>query len=181
MSDAALIELPSWARVGPKRQAHIARVVALILEWADAMKLSANERLAWRDAARTHDALRDAPLDELRGLVPDAALPDDVLHGPAAALLLARDGETRTDVLEAVRWHTVGCQSWGRTGRALYMADYLDPERPFSRVDRAYMAAHVPFDFDGTFRQVVRHRLDWTLLEGQELFASTVALWNSVR
>jgi len=84
-------------------------------------------------------------------------------------------------VLEAIRWHTIGSDAWEQTGRALYMADYLEPGRKFAHADRAYLAAHVPLDFDGTFRQVVRHRLEWALREGHELYPTAVALWNSVR
>jgi len=181
MSDAASIELPSWARVDERRRAHIARVTALLLHWADAMQLPASERAAWRDAGRLHDALRDAPEEELRALIPDPSLPVGLLHGPAAARCLESAGESRAEVLDAIRWHTVGCASWGRVGRALYMADYLEPGRTFARSERAYLAAQVPHDFDGTFRQVVRHRLMAALGEGHELWPTTVALWNSVR
>lgn len=144
------------------------------------MRISPGEYACWRDAAALHDALRDAPAAELRGIVPDPSIPVGLLHGPAAAFLLARDGETRTELLEAVRWHTVGCSSWGRTGRALYMADYLEPGRHFARADRAYLAAMVPVDFAGTLRQVVRHRIEWALREGHEISAHTTALWNEV-
>jgi HD superfamily phosphohydrolase YqeK len=95
--------------------------------------------------------------------------------------VLAREGEARADVLEAVRWHTVGCGNWARVGRALYMADYLEPGRPFGRSDRAYLADRVPTDFDGTLRQVVRARLEWMLREGFELPTETVALWNGLQ
>ena len=181
MSDAASIELPEWARVGPRRLGHIARVTELISVWAGEMGLPANERESWHDAAVLHDCMRDASIEELRALVPDASIPDPLLHGPAAAVLLARYGETRTDVLEAVRWHTVGCRAWHSTGRALYMADFLEPGRPFARADRAYLAARVPTDFAGTLRQVVRQRIEWILREGHELPSQTVAFWNEVR
>jgi 2-amino-4-hydroxy-6-hydroxymethyldihydropteridine diphosphokinase len=102
------------------------------------------------------------------------------VHGPAAAVRLEREGEKRTDVLEAVRWHTVGNGTWARTGRALYMADFLEPGRSFARADRAFLSAHVPSDFDGVFRQVVRQRLEWSLREGNRLYPETVALWNDV-
>lgn len=173
--------LPDWARVSERRRAHIARVTALLLAWADAMAISPAERMAWRDAGRLHDALRDAPEAELRALVNDPRLPAEMLHGPAAALRLAVAGEAREEVLEAIRWHTVGCAAWGRVGRALYMADYLEPGRPYERASRAYLAAQVPHDFDGTFREVVRHRLEWVVREGHELMPATVALWNAVR
>lgn len=181
MSDADSIELPPWARVAERRRAHIARVTALLERWADALTLDDEERRAWRDAGRWHDALRDAPVEELRALARGAPLPVELLHGPAAAECLAERGEQRQDVLEAIRWHTIGSARWGRTGRALYMADYLEPGRPFSRADRGYLANHAPLDFDGTFRQVVRHRLEWVLREGHELYPTAVELWNAVR
>ena len=181
MYAAASIELPSWAVVSERRRAHIARVTSLLAEWAAARHLTPEEAAAWQDAGRWHDALRDAPEAELRTLVPELAhLPAGLLHGPAAAVRLAWDGEQRPDVLEAVRWHTVGCARWSTTGRALYMADYLEPGRPFGRADRDFLAAHVGQDFDGVFRQVVRQRLEWSLREGRALFPQTVEVWNSV-
>jgi HD superfamily phosphohydrolase YqeK len=175
------VELPDWAVVSDKRRAHISRVTALLDQWAVAMHVGADEAQAWHDAGRWHDALRDAAEPQLRAIVPDPLLPYGVLHGPAAAVLLERDGERRTSVLEAVRWHTVGLATWDRTGRALFMADFLEPGRSFLVQDRAFLAAQLPHDFDAVFRQAVRIRLEWTLREGKGLFPQTVDLWNSVR
>lgn len=174
------IDLPSWARVSEKRRGHIARVTALLDRWAGELHVPPDEARAWHDAGLFHDALRDAPEDELRSLVGDASLPAQILHGPAAAARLLRDGETREDLLEAVRWHTVGNGAWARTGRALYMADFLEPGRSFARADRAFLASHLVHDFDGVFRQVVRQRLEWSLREGNQLYPETVSLWNDV-
>jgi HD superfamily phosphohydrolase YqeK len=184
MSEATLpaIEMPPWARVTEKRMAHIQRVTALLDAWARKLALTPEEARAWHDAGRLHDALRDAPeslLRELAGDPPDYAT--EMLHGPAAAERMRRDGERRTELLDAVRHHTVGSAQWGRLGRALYMADYLEPGRKFSRADRAYLAAQAPHDFDATFRQVVRARLEWSLREGMRLYPEAVVLWNSVR
>lgn len=181
MSDADSIELPLWTQAAPARREHIARVAALLVQWGNALGLSDAERAAWRDAGLWHDALRDAPEAELRALSGSDSMPVGMLHGPAVAVRLAREGERRSSVLEAIRWHTVGNPAWDRTGRALYMADYLDPGRRFARGERAYLAAQVRCDFNGTFRQVVRHRLTWALDEGYEFYPNTVALWNSVR
>lgn len=174
--------LPAWACVGEKRLAHIARVTALLDEWASRLGLDAEEARAWHDAGRLHDALRDADEPRLRALAGDH--PDftvEMLHGPAAANRMLQDGERRTELLDAVRHHTVGSAAWGRLGRALYMADYLEPGRKFSRADRAFLAAQVPSDFDATFRQVLRARLEWSLREGMRLYPQAVALWNAVR
>ncbi len=181
MTSSAFPVLPAWAQVGEKRCAHIARVTALLDQWAAEMRLTPGEAQAWHDAGRWHDAVRDATEHELRALSGDNAMHPDVLHGPAAAAILERAGETRGGVLLAVRWHTVGNPHWDRTGRALFMADFLEPGRRFMHADRAFLASLLPRDFDGVFRQVVRMRLEWTLREGKALFPESVALWNSVR
>lgn len=175
------LQLPSWACVSEPRRAHVARVTALLERWSRELRIPAEESRAWRDAGLLHDALRDAPESTLRALVPRADFTTEMLHGPAAAARMERDGETRHDLLEAVRWHTVGSAEWARLGRALFMADFLEPGRRFSRGDRAFLAAHVAHDFDGVFRQVVSMRLQHALREGHSLFPETVALWNAVR
>lgn len=177
----AVVVMPAWAQVTEKRHAHIARVTTLLDAWASSLDLTAADRKAWHDVGVLHDALRDAPEEELRRLTGDTERPWHILHGPAVAARLEREGERRADVLEAIRWHTLGSAHWGRTGKALFMADFLEPGRPFSRADRAFLAAHVTSDFDGVFRQVVRTRIEWTVREGKMLFPETADLWNSVR
>jgi HD superfamily phosphohydrolase YqeK len=175
------VVLPAWAQVGDARRAHIARVTALLDSWALALEIPAAEAAAWRDAGRWHDALRDAAEDTLRELTGVSSGPAKLLHGAAAAQMLERDGESRLDVLAAIRFHTVGHAQWGRTGRALYMADFLEPGRKFGRADRAFLAAQLPHDFDGVFRQVVRARIEWALREGHPVLDPTIALWNSLQ
>ncbi len=176
------VVLPPWACVSEKRRGHIGRVTALLDEWAATLRLVRADAIAWHDAGRLHDALRDADESVLRDLAGDVpGYTVEMLHGPAAAERLRGDGEKREELLDAIRHHTVGSMSWGRLGRALYMADYLEPGRKFSRADRGYLAAQVPHDFDGSFRQVVRARLEWSLREGMRMYPETVQLWNSVR
>jgi HD superfamily phosphohydrolase YqeK len=175
------LELPAWAVASPKRRAHIARVNALALSWADALEIGPEERDAWSDATRWHDALRDAAEADLRAIVPHLDWPASLLHGPAAATRLEEDGESRSAVLEAIFWHTVGNARWDRTGRVLYMADYLEPGRQFDREKRARLAARAPRDFDRTFRDVVQMRLGEKVASGEKLHPETAALWESVQ
>ena len=179
--DAQRDALPPWAQVTEKRRAHILRVTALLEEWAEALHLPVEERDCWRDAGLWHDALRDAPEVTLRALAGVEGGPVEILHGPAAATYLEQHGERRDAVLEAVRHHTIGYPRWGRTGKALFMADFLEPGRRFLPTDRAFLARHVASDFDGVFRQAVRMRLQWSIGEGLELFPEMVELWNAVR
>ncbi len=173
--------MPSWTVVTPKRAEHIQRVVTLLDSWADALRLSAAEQQAWRDAGAWHDALRDADETSLRAVTGDYVRPTGMLHGFAAAIRLEADGETRADVLEAIRWHTIGNAEWSRTGRALYMADFLEPGRNFMREDRAFLSQLVPVQFDDVFRQVVRMRIEWAVRDGKGIEPETVLLWNTVR
>ncbi|MEP7086606.1 MAG: hypothetical protein ABI884_04675 [Gemmatimonadota bacterium] len=175
------LALPPWAVASPRRRAHIARVTGLALEWADAMHVDKMTRDAWRDAAQWHDLLRDAEDSELRAIVPHLDWPASTLHGPAAAAKLAEDGERRADVLDAIFWHTIGKAKWVRTGRMLYMADYLEHGRTFERKERARLAANVAEDFEGTFRAVVRLRLGDRIASESTLRVETAELWESVR
>lgn len=176
-----MTELPDWALVSEKRRAHVSRVVELLAGWATSMGLPEDEASRWTAAGWLHDALRDAPEATLRALSGDGNRPVGLLHGPAAAVRAEQDGERRQDVLDAIRYHTVGYAHWNRTGRALYMADFLEPGRWFLGPERSYLASHAPDDFDGTFKQVVRLRLEWTLTQGGELFPEAVELWNRAR
>lgn len=175
------LDLPSWAIVSPRRREHIARVTALLDQWAASMLVETAERDAWHDAGRWHDAFRDADESQLRELSLDDRAPVEILHGPAAASRLESLGESRRDVLEAIRWHTLGNADWSRTGQALFMADFLEPGRKFMTAERAWLAQMVPGDFRGVFRQVVKVRLEWSLREGKGLHPETVAMWNAVR
>jgi predicted HD superfamily hydrolase involved in NAD metabolism len=173
--------LPRWAQITDRRRAHIERLTTLLRSWASAMRIDGETERAWLDAGAWHDALRDAPDDELRRITGDHESPARVLHGPAAATLLEREGEKRRSVLDAVRYHTVGYARWDSVGKALYMADYLEPGRKFLHEDREFLASQVPHNFDGVFRQVVRFRLEWSVREGNYLYPETVELWNSLR
>jgi 2-amino-4-hydroxy-6-hydroxymethyldihydropteridine diphosphokinase len=172
---------PSWTQASDRRRAHIERVVSLLMQWADALDIPKGERETWHSAGLLHDALRDAPDRQLREMAKDPAREPELLHGPAVANVLEADGVTNASLLRAIRFHTVGSPEWDRAGRALYMADFLEPGRGFARRDRHFLAMQVPHDFDGVFRQVLRARLEYALREGYTLFPETVALWNTVR
>jgi len=178
---SSILDLPDWAEVSDKRAEHIQRVTALLNSWASAMRLPPAEARAFLDVGVLHDALRDASEGRLRDITGDRESPLGLLHGPAAAVMLRNYGETRGDVIDAVHYHTVGHVRWGVVGRALYMADFLEPGRKFMRQDRYFLSLQVPNSFDAVFRQVARMRLEWTVREGNHIFPETAALWNSLQ
>ncbi len=158
--------LPTWAIVSPMRRAHVERVVALLRGWAVAMRLPADEAARWIRAGWWHDALRDAPEAEMRRWAPTVEGPVELRHGPAAAARAELEGESNADVLSAVRWHSVGWVGWGRTGRALYCADFLEPGRNFDREQRAELAERFPEAPDEVLRKVVTARFAYADAQG---------------
>ena len=179
-SATSTFELPPWAQVSKGRGKHIARVTTLLAEWADAMGLDPDEKQCWIDAGRYHDALRDAPVEELRALAGSAVAEAELLHGPAVASKLERDGEARRDLLDAIRYHSIGWKDWDRVGKALYMADYLEPGRTFEPERRERLRQMVATDFEGTFREVVRGRMAFAREQGFTEYPESVELLKSI-
>ena len=145
------------------------------------MSLSKAEAERWNRAGWLHDALRDAPLEDLKHLVPGCDWDEELLHGPAAANKLLALGEQDAELVLAVRWHSVGSADWGSTGRALYCADFLDPERKFDRDARAALAERFPHHPDSVFREIVVRRVQWTERSGWPLLDETRRLWLSLK
>jgi predicted HD superfamily hydrolase involved in NAD metabolism len=179
---AAAGRLPEWSHVGEHRLAHMRRVSELLGEWADRLALPAGDRIRWRAAGYLHDALRDTPPDELRPLVPDPLkdLAGKLLHGPAAAARLRADGLDDEDVLRAVAYHTIGHPELDQLGRALFIADYIEPARRYDPDHLATLRARMPGAIDEVLLDVLRARLDRLLREGRPMRPETVAFWNTV-
>jgi HD superfamily phosphohydrolase YqeK len=172
--------LPPWAVVTPERLGHIERVAQLVASWAEEMGVPDSERNRWLRAVWLHDALRDAPLEELERWAPSVPGPAEVRHGPASAARAKADGEIDRGVLDAVRYHTFGLAEWDMVGRVLYCADFLEPGRPYDRETRAALAARFPRDPTGVLREVARLRLGHWIQSGYPLPDPTVRFWNSL-
>jgi HD superfamily phosphohydrolase YqeK len=172
--------LPEWAVVTPARREHIERVAALAGGWAFEMGVPENERHRWLRAVWLHDALRDAPEDELVRWAPSAHGPPDLRHGPASAARAKADGEADRGVLDAVRYHSIGLAEWDMVGRVLYCADYLEPGRKHEREWRADLAQRYPADPSLVLRQVARARVLHLVSSGRMLLEPTVRFWNSL-
>jgi HD superfamily phosphohydrolase YqeK len=179
---AAAGTLPEWAVVSEHRRAHIRRVAALMQEWSVALGLDEAEQARWRAIAWLHDALRDSPAAALRPLVPEPLrdVPGPLLHGPAAARRLEEAGVTDRGMLLAIAFHTLGHPRFDAAGRALYLADFLEPGRTFMIAERAAMRARMPDDRDGVLLEVLGARLVHLLDAGRTIRDETVDFWNAV-
>lgn len=158
------------------------RVAELMERWARELELDDDDITRWRAAAMLHDSLRDADPAKLRPLVPAAlaAAPGELLHGPATAARLRREGVSDRSLLLAVEWHTLGHPDFDRLGRALYLADYLEPGRQqTSHVDAAWRA-RVPADMDAVVLELAAERISGAVSRHHPLLEPTVGFWNGL-
>lgn len=179
---AAAGRLPDWAEASSSRRAHMARVSALLAKWAEAWGLTAEERVRWASLGYLHDTLRDADPASLRTHVPEemADVRDGILHGPAAAARLREEGLDDEELLAAVTYHTLGHPGFGRLGRALYVADFLEPGRDFLDEWRAELRARVPSELDDVTLEVAAARMQHLLKRRLPLRSETVGFWNAL-
>jgi HD superfamily phosphohydrolase YqeK len=178
--DAARGVLPAWARAGRRRREHMGRVAGLMREWAVALGLPAGEVDRWVATGWLHDALREGSPEELRPLVaPEFRdLPAKLLHGPAAAATL--NGQADPEMREAICYHTLGSPRWGPLGRALYLADFMEPGRTFDVEYLAALRARMPGEMDRILADVVRLRVDHIRRHGGAPHPETQAFHEQV-
>jgi 2-amino-4-hydroxy-6-hydroxymethyldihydropteridine diphosphokinase len=117
------------------------RVAALLREWGEGRGDDPRDVERWAAVGYLHDVLRDADPDELRvaSSVPLDHLPDEVVHGPAAADRLRQGGVADEPLLAAIAFHTLGSPDFDDIGKALYVADFLEPGRKLQPKWRAQL------------------------------------------
>ena len=103
-----------------------------------------------------------------------------MLHGPAAAELLQKDGLTDGEMLSAIAFHSIGSPGLKSLGRALYAADFLEPGRGFSREWRAQLREQMPNRLDDVLVEIIRARLNHQLERGSKISEHTIAFWNGL-
>jgi HD superfamily phosphohydrolase YqeK len=174
--------LPPWAEAEPGRREHMTRVANLMEGWARELGLDQHHIARWRATAMLHDALRDADPATLRPLVAgeEGDLPGELLHGPAAAERLRRDGVDDHPLLLAIAWHTLGHPQLDRLGRALYLADYLEPGREWGSDDAARWRARMPAEMAAVTVELAAQRISYSLRRQRPLLAPTVEFWNGL-
>lgn len=175
---AARGELPAWSRASPRRREHMSRVAGLLEEWASALRLPQDEVLRWSATGWLHDALRD---EDPRVLIHEVAeeerdLPGPILHGPAAAARLAGLVDPRVQM--AIRYHTLGHPGLDRLGRALYLADFLEPGRDFASDWRAELRRRMPHELPDVLVEVIAARLRHLLDARKPIRPETAAFWS---
>jgi predicted HD superfamily hydrolase involved in NAD metabolism len=174
------------ALISPERASHSRRVADL------AVSLCTREGIdpeRGRIAGLAHDLCKELPKKAQRELavlyteadsaLPSALMADKVVHGPAAAGLLARDyGLADEAILEAVAIHTVGKPGMSGLATILYCADKLESGR--ERLDDGYRRRCLAMSLDGMLLAVVEGVVGWMRSQGREIAPETLILYSTL-
>ncbi len=158
------------------------RVADVLERWAREMRLGEDQVARWRAAGHLHDALRDASPEALAGALPKRlrALPRRAYHGPAAADRLRDAGVADRELLRAIRWHTLGSPKFGTLGKALYAADFLEPERRPRRRWREDLRSRAHRRMDEVVAEIVASKIDHLVRSEMPVHPRTIRFWNAL-
>jgi 2-amino-4-hydroxy-6-hydroxymethyldihydropteridine diphosphokinase len=158
----------------------MSRVASLMEGWAHVRREPPTEVARWIAAGHLHDALRDAGEEELRAGVGEEhrTLPTKVLHGPAAAARLRKEGVGDEELLHAIAFHTLGSPDFGIVGLALFAADFLEPGRRLEDDWRAELRRRAPGELEDVVKEILQARIRHLVNQGRPLRKETVAFWN---
>ncbi len=128
-------------RLDIQRLSHSCRVACVAEKLADREGLSVkNARLA----GLLHDYAKGLKEDYMRELVEksDWEIDSDeldlpqLLHAPAGAYLVKREFKLEErDILEAIRYHTIGSPEMGKLAQIIFIADLIEPGRDFPGIE----------------------------------------------
>lgn len=179
--------LAAWlaGQLTPERIAHSQQVAATASELA--VRFGADLERA-RLAGLVHDAARCLDATQLLKAATDSGIvvssverqaPVALLHGPvAAAFLPSAIGLTDAGILRAVAVHTTGAAPMSLLDRIIYLADYIEPGRPYAGAARARQAAQT--SLEQALRIAFDESLSYLIAHGDAIHPLTIAARNAL-
>ncbi len=182
---AARLESAAAACLSPSRYEH-SRGCALFA--AELCRRSGIDPARGLVAGWAHDLARGLPTERQRTLargcpvpVPPTVFSEDILlHGPAAASLLAGEyGLADADILEAVALHTIGRADMGPLAKIVWAADKMEEGR--KHVDGDLRRRCLDLGPDELLREALKATIAWLRSRGREVAPETLDLYNTLR
>ncbi|MTI58477.1 MAG: HD domain-containing protein [Firmicutes bacterium] len=101
-----------------------------------------------------------------------------LLHAPVAAYLVEKElGIDDSQILEAIRYHTIGSPDMGKLAVIIYIADFIEPSRDFSGIDK--IRKEVDQGLDYGILAITNHILRYHLDNNRLIHPNTLALRNA--
>ena len=178
--DARLRQLPQGLRDHIERTRQVARDLSRRHQ-VDAMRVDLGA--AGHDLARGMKG--DALLEQARrynlALHGVESRNPILLHGPLAAVWLAREGGvTDEDVLEAIRWHSTGRRGMGPVAKVVFLADKLDPQKVERHPQLERVETLAKDSLDRAILEFLNQSLAYLLRQGRLIHPESVELRNEL-
>jgi len=129
-------------RVSSSRYQHSKRVFSAAVELAEIHNADLKKV---KKASVLHDIAKALTLEEIKKIIENSSWKIDslefslssVLHAPAAAEIAKNEFAVDDyDILEAIRYHTLGHPEMGLTAQIIYAADFIEAGRDFNGLNK---------------------------------------------
>ena len=166
-----------------ERYQHTLRVI----ETASNITINKNYLEKVKIAALCHDLCKGYPNSKLQKLVKNSNWPlksfeykeESLLHGPASAYFAEKKfGITDNQVLEAIRYHTVGHPDLDLIGKIIFLADKIEPGRDYPGREDIYNLALD--NIDQAILKLADHNLEYLMNRYIEIHPNLILLRNSI-
>lgn len=148
-----------------------------------AVRLGYDENKAWL-AGWLHDCAREWPEEKLLSFAQQHSIETDkyslshpiLLHAPVGALVAQAWGITDSEILLAIRNHTLGYPGMSLLEQIIYAADKIEPGRNYHGINE--LRKTVQHDFQTGLRQIAAQSIHYTLSKKQPIHPITAGFWN---
>lgn len=176
-------ELKEQARIqmSAKRFKHVLGVEAAAVQLAEQYGASVE---AASIAALCHDMAKEKSDQDMKELIKQTGMPSEMIdygsniwHGPCAAEIVKKDYHLLDeDILNAIRYHTVGRSDMSLLEQVIYVADYIEAGRRFPGVEEARRLAEENLEAAVSFetQQTLAHLIQTK----KKIYPRSVATYN---
>ncbi|MBQ3124388.1 MAG: bis(5'-nucleosyl)-tetraphosphatase (symmetrical) YqeK [Clostridia bacterium] len=102
-----------------------------------------------------------------------------VVHAPIGAVVAEHEyGISDTEILDAIRYHTVARKGMTLLDKIIYLADMTEPYRDFNGVENLRKLCNE--DIDLAFCEALRRSLQFNIEKGNIMHPNTLYAWNEM-
>ncbi|BDU50209.1 bis(5'-nucleosyl)-tetraphosphatase (symmetrical) YqeK [Haliovirga abyssi] len=137
-------------------------------------------------AALLHDCAKNLKLSEMKRLIGRESeltkveynLPE-ILHGFAGAIYARNIFKIEDkDILNAIKYHTIGRKNMTMIEKIIYIADVIEPGRKCGNVDKVRKLAYK--DIDCAILQEMKNKINYLLSTNRVIHTNTIDMRNSI-
>mgnify|MGYP006361260177 FL=1 len=169
------------SQMSQKRFQHVLGVEQTAVELAE--KYGASNEAA-SIAALTHDYAKERSDKEMQELIYREQFDLELLeygsniwHGPLGAFLVEQElGISDSDILNAIKYHTIGAPEMTILEQVIYVADYIEPGRNFPSVEKARKIAAE--NLQAAVQYETKQTLQHLIGKNRKIYPKTIATYN---